>query len=230
MLVEAKKEKEEHDAVIAAKDALIDKREEVMREVMDYANVDEITRTRLRLPRRMYAGAIRRRQLIAPAAYVGGVVLPLPLMLDRTTKDGQVIKGFMPVLTASLRAGSFDHHWLENEDHFTTYVYPDRLAHDPTALHFYSAVRKMQEEVAGAPDGTPDVGHLSVHAVVHYGRRADPLHPARFVQAPQREPQGHLCDVRHVQRQGVHRGRVQEEHGYNERGERRLAPSLGKEP
>jgi len=41
-------------------------------------------------------------------------------------------------------------------------LHPDRLAHDPTALHFYSAVRKKQEEVAGAPDGTPDVGHLSV--------------------------------------------------------------------
>ena len=52
-------------------------------------------------------------------------------------------------------------HRLEDEDHFTTYLHPDRLAHDPTALHFYSAVRKMQEEVAGAPDGTPNVGHLS---------------------------------------------------------------------
>ena len=132
---------------------------------IDYANVDEITRTRLRLPRRMYGGAIRRQQLIAPAAYVGGVVLTLPRMLDRTAKDGQVIKGFMPVLTASLGAGSFDHHRLEDEDHFTTYLHPDRLAHDPTALHFYSAVRKMQEEVAGAPDGTPEVGHLSVHPV-----------------------------------------------------------------
>ena len=110
----------------------------------------------------MYGGAIRRQHLIAPAAYVGGVVLTLLRMLDRTTKDGQVIKGFMPVLTASLGAGSFDHHRLEDEDHFTTYLHPDRLAHDPTALHFYSAVRKKQEEVAGAPDGTPDVGHLSV--------------------------------------------------------------------
>ena len=32
---------------------------------IDYANVDEITRTRLRLPRRMYGGALRRQQLIA---------------------------------------------------------------------------------------------------------------------------------------------------------------------
>jgi len=32
-------------------------------------------------------------------------------------------------------------------------------------FYFYSAVRKMREEVAGASDGTPDVGHLSVHPV-----------------------------------------------------------------
>ena len=98
---------------------------------IDYANVDDITRTRLRLLRRLYGGAIRLQQLIAPAAYVGGVVLTLPRMLDRTTKDEQVIKGFMPVLTASLGAGSFDHHRLEDEDHFTTYLHPDRLTHDP---------------------------------------------------------------------------------------------------
>ena len=34
-MVEAKKEKEERDAVIAAKEALLDKREEVMRELME---------------------------------------------------------------------------------------------------------------------------------------------------------------------------------------------------
>ena len=34
-MVEAKKEKEERDAVITAKDALLDKREEAMRELME---------------------------------------------------------------------------------------------------------------------------------------------------------------------------------------------------
>ena len=53
----------------------------------------------MRLPRRMYGYAIRRQNLIAPAAYVGGVVLTLTRMLDRTTKDGQVIKGFMQMST-----------------------------------------------------------------------------------------------------------------------------------
>jgi len=38
---------------------------------IDYANVDEIKRTSLRLPRRMYGYAIRRQHLITPAAYEG---------------------------------------------------------------------------------------------------------------------------------------------------------------
>ena len=37
-MVEAKKEKEERDAVITAKDALLAEREEVMRELMDLSS------------------------------------------------------------------------------------------------------------------------------------------------------------------------------------------------
>ena len=116
----------------------------------------------------MHGGVIRRQQLIS-AAYVGGVVLILPRMLDFTTKDGQVIKGFMPVLTASLGAGSFDHHRLEDEDHFTTYVHPDRLAHDPTALHFYSASAMTAANASGICDGAGTFILASEQAVKDHG-------------------------------------------------------------
>ena len=91
---------------------------------IDYANVEEISRARLSLPRRMYGGGLRRQQLVSLAAYAGCAVPPLPRMLDRTTRDGQVIEGFMPVLETSLGAGSFDHCRLRDKDHFKTYVDP----------------------------------------------------------------------------------------------------------
>ena len=75
---------------------------------VDFASADEITLARFRMPRRMYGGCIRERLDVSPAAWLGGLLLTLPQMIDSEDAQGEVAKGFMPSLVAILGEGSFN--------------------------------------------------------------------------------------------------------------------------
>ena len=63
---------------------------------------------RFRGAKRHYGGGVRKQVDVCGAAYVGGLLMTLPRMLDSKDKDGVVSSGFMPELQPWLGAGSFD--------------------------------------------------------------------------------------------------------------------------
>jgi hypothetical protein len=68
---------------------------------------DPFALRRLRLPARLKGGAIRERQDLAPAAFMGACCAVLPTMIKRMV-GGVELPGFAPSLEGILGAGSFD--------------------------------------------------------------------------------------------------------------------------
>jgi len=68
----------------------------------------DINLRRFRGPKRFYGSGIRVQEDVCGAAYVGGLLMTLPRMIDSKDKDGVVSPGFMTQLEPWLGAGSFD--------------------------------------------------------------------------------------------------------------------------
>ena len=69
---------------------------------------DDIAVARLRLPARMYGGAIRSLEDVAPAAFLGALCRAAPALIDRRDGGFNLQTGFVPALAAVLGHGAFD--------------------------------------------------------------------------------------------------------------------------
>jgi hypothetical protein len=69
---------------------------------------DDVTLRRFRQPKRMFGGGIRSQEDVALAAWIGGLHISLPHMLDSVDESGATKPGFMNELAPVLGAGSFD--------------------------------------------------------------------------------------------------------------------------
>ena len=69
---------------------------------------DDVALARLRLPARMYGGAVRSLEDMAPAAFLGALCRAVPAFLDHRDEEFNVAAGFLPMLEAALTPGAFD--------------------------------------------------------------------------------------------------------------------------
>ena len=122
---------------------------------IDFAKADEITQTRLNLPKRMYGLGIRRQEAVNEAAWIGGMLLTLPRMIDSKDSKGNITPGFMSSLEPLLGAGSFDHG--KEETRFEHLVSSESLL----GRRFEQTWSKLQNEVSQDQDAAPEQGMLS---------------------------------------------------------------------
>jgi hypothetical protein len=122
---------------------------------IDFAKADEITQTRLNLPKRMYGLGIRRQETVNEAAWIGGMLLTLPRMIDSKDSEGNITPGFMSSLEPLLGAGSFDHG--KEETRFEHLVSSESLL----GRRFEQTWSKLQSEVSQDQDAAPEQGMLS---------------------------------------------------------------------
>ena len=69
---------------------------------------DCVAMARLRLPARMYGGALRSLEDVAPAAFLGALCNAAPALIDWRNDDFNVQAGFLPALGPVLGPGAFD--------------------------------------------------------------------------------------------------------------------------
>ena len=74
---------------------------------IDFHTEAPLVHLRLRMPRKLNGGGLRSMADVAPAAYVGGLLVSLPSMIDSTTKDG-FQPGILSHITDLFGMGSFD--------------------------------------------------------------------------------------------------------------------------
>jgi hypothetical protein len=122
---------------------------------IDFGAEDPLTLERLRMPKSKYGGAMRELVDVSPAAWIGGLLLTLPKMIDSVDVKGVTTVGFMNSLAPLLGPGSFDHG--NEETRFLTLT----TSGSQVGTWFNEAWLAMQNEVLMNDGSPPEDGILA---------------------------------------------------------------------